>query len=97
MFAMYLLHIKLNQINQNIFIFNALITAQPEFNIISGRLGELLAEPWWRVELAAAASCTTAMAIPERIIRIYSVFISRLGSRITKVILTNKWWNSHWE
>ena len=50
-----LLYVKLDDFNQNIFIFSALIIAQPEFNVISGRLGKLSAEPWWGVEAAASA------------------------------------------
>jgi len=33
----------------------------------------LLAEPWWGVEAATGADGTTATAIPERVMGVYSV------------------------
>ena len=44
--------------------------ADPDLKVISGGLGEDLAEPWKVVELAAGAGGTTSMAIPERVIEV---------------------------
>ena len=70
------------------------ITAQPEFNVISGRLGKLLAEPRWSVEATAGASWATATAIPERVMGVYLGPDTISTPCVTEVILTNKWRNN---
>ena len=46
-----------------IFVISALITTKPDFNVVTCRLGKLLAEPWWVVEATAGTLWAIAMAI----------------------------------
>ena len=59
-----LLHIKFNLVKGSATI----MTTHSELEVISGGLGELLAEPWRTVEGAARAGRTTPLAIPQWII-----------------------------
>ena len=89
----HLLYIKFDNFNQNIFISSALIIAQPEFNVVCGGLGKLLAEPRWRVEATTGTGATTATAIPERVMGIDSALNVISTPCVTEIILTNKWRN----
>ena len=88
---MHLLDIKFNKFNQGVIIYS-FVTTKPEFNVVSGRLGKLLAEPWWSVEAATGADSTTATAIPERVMGVCSVLTKVSTSCFTEVIIPNKWW-----
>ena len=68
-----------------------LIRADPDLQVISGGLGEGLAEPWRVVECAACAGGTTPSTIPQWVIRekvIWGVFYMITG--ITEVIISNE-------
>ena len=86
-----LLNIEFYHFKGTVFIGEHFITTKPEFNVVSGRLGKLLAEPWWRVEAATGAGGTTATAILERVMGIYSVLTTVSTTCFTEVVLSNKW------
>ena len=63
----------------------------PDLNVISGGLGEGLAEPWRVVECAAGAVCTTPSTIPQWVISIKNALEGRgMTSGITEVVVSNK-------
>ena len=86
-----LLNVEFYHFKGCVIIADRFLTAQPELNFISGRLGKLLAEPWWGVEAATGADGTTAAAIPEGVMGVYSVLTKVSTSCFTEVILPNKW------
>jgi hypothetical protein len=62
------LHIEFDEFNGNIIIFRCAIRADPQFNVISCCIGQILCKPWRVVELTACAGGCTVLTIPENII-----------------------------
>ena len=70
------LHIEFNEFNGNIFIIWCTSSANPQFNVISCSIGQVLCKPWRVVELTACAVGCTAYTIPENIIGVeYIIYI----------------------
>ena len=88
-----LLDIDFNQFNGRVFITVALISTDPDFYVISGRVREFLTEPWWGVKSTAVRLQDAALSIPERIIWIeYTNPPVILNTCVTEVVVSNKTW-----
>ena len=66
--GVHLLHIDLQKFDRYISVCKDAIT-NSYFQVVSGGLGEGLAEPWRVVECAAGAGGTTTSTIPQWVIR----------------------------
>ena len=62
------LHIEFNEFKGNVISSWWVKSADPQFNVISCRIGQVLCKPWRVVELTACAGGCTALTIPENII-----------------------------
>ena len=69
------MNINLNLLNRCVFIVCSFISTQPQLDIISSWLRELLAEPWWIVKHTASAVTPTSLTIPEWIISIENTIL----------------------
>ena len=87
------LHKELYCLHCDIFIASILITTQPHLNVISGRRGELLYEPWRSVPGAPCVVLTTSFPIPQRIIWIEDVLEVIFTACVTEVVIPHKWRN----
>ena len=84
-------NIDLDLFYWSIFIACAFGSTNPQLNIISSWLRELLAEPWWSVEFTASAGDPTSLTIPEWIVSIENTVIKLpTASSITEIILLHK-------
>ena len=66
--AMMSLDIEFDEFKGNICIFWWVSNADPQFNVISCGIGQVLCKPWRVVELTACAVGCTVLTIPENII-----------------------------
>jgi hypothetical protein len=62
------LHIEFDEFKGNIIIFWFITSTDPQFNVISCGIGQVLCKPWRIVELTACAGGYTVLTIPENII-----------------------------
>ena len=62
------LHIEFDEFKGNIISTWCASSADPQFNIISCGIGQVLCKPWRVVELTACAGGYTVLTIPENII-----------------------------
>ena len=86
-----LLDIDLNQFDWSVLIRESLITTDPHLQVISGGLRQLFAEPWRVVEGAAGTSGSTAISIPERVIR-EELEVYMHCTSLTEVVIADKVW-----
>jgi hypothetical protein len=63
-----LLHIEFYEFNGDILLSIHKISTDPQFNVISCGIGQVLCKPWRVVELTACAGGRTVLTIPEDII-----------------------------
>ena len=76
------LHIELNEFKGNIIKFWFVISANPQFNVISCGIDQVLCKPWRVVELTACAVGCTVLTIPENIIGIEYIRIVTIPGRV---------------
>ena len=74
------LHIEFNKFNGNIIKSWYIISADPQFNVISRCSGQVLCKPWRAVELTACAGGRTVLTIPENIVGIEYIIVKSTKS-----------------
>ena len=85
-------------LNINFYCFNCnvlirIIFADSHVNIASGRLWQLLVEPWRVVEGAACVQRPTTSTIPQRVVTIeYPTHSTSTTSCVTEVVIPYKCW-----
>ena len=70
------LYIEFDEFKGNIIMYWWLISADPQFNVISCCIGQVLCKPWRVVELTACAGGCTVLTIPENIIGVEYILIT---------------------
>ena len=93
----YALRVNLEECDTNIIFLRPFIHADTCFNVISCIFGQLLAEPWWIVELTACAVRSAVFTIPESVIWVQYTWVKVPSfpvwcTSFTEVVIANKRW-----
>ena len=83
------MYIKFKCLKDNVFTDACFLSTKPHFNIVMSPCWQLLHEPRRVVEGTASVESTTALAIPERIIRVKANFISLGTCSVTEIVIAN--------
>ena len=88
------LHVEFYEFNGNIIICWYVTSTEPQFDVISCCIGQVLCKPWRIVELTACAGGCTVLTIPENIIgKEYTNITAvplKVNATLTEVIIANE-------